>query len=101
MLTFTDIKPYLNTEKVDISKTTYLNSITQAVSDFVANYTNLIIDADSPKGLIQCVADMVAYHFSIRPDLEEIKSEDMGLVFSTNYPKSISKRLQSYRKLKW
>ena len=105
MLTFEDIKPYINTENMDINmdikEKFYLDSMTKAMTDFVENYTNLNIDENSPRGLIQIVADMVVYHSSIRPGLLEMKAEDMSLIFNTQYPHSIKTRLNYYRKLKW
>ena len=90
MLTFEDIKPYINTENMDIKEKFYLDSMTKAMTDFVSNYTNLTIDEDSPKGLIQIIAGLL-----------EMKAEDMSLIFNTQYPHSIKTRLNYYRKLKW
>ena len=101
MLNLNQIKPFLNPEKIDLSKTSLLTAITQGTSDYVENYINITLDENAPKGLIQCVADMVAYHFSIRPDIQELKSEDMKMVFNTKYPPSITKRLNCYKRLKW
>ena len=101
MLTFEDIKPYISNDKIDVKEIFYLDSMTQAVTDFVANYTNLIIDENSPKGLIQIVADMVIYYASIRPGLLEMKAEDMSLIFNAQYPQSTKRRLNEYRRLKW
>lgn len=101
MLTLTDIRPYLNTDKVDTTKTSYLNALAKGVSDYVAHYTNLEIDSNSPEGILLICADMVSYHFSLRPDLQSLRTEDMELVFSTKYPASITTRLNAYRRLKW
>ena len=89
VLTFEDVKPYINTENMDIKEKFHLDSMTKAMTDFVENYTNLNIDENSPRGLIQIVADMIVYHSSIRPGLLEMKAEDMSLIFNTQYPKSI------------
>lgn len=101
MLNLTDIRPYLNADKVDTSKTAYLNALANGVSDFMEHYLNLEVTSESPKGLLLICADMVSYQFSLRPDLQELRTEDMELVFSTKYPASITTRLNSYRRVKW
>ena len=101
VLTFEDIRPYISTENIDIKEKFHLDSMTKAMTDFVENYTNLTIDENSPKGLIQIVADMMIYYASIRPGLLEMKAEDMSLIFNNKYPQMIKKRLIEYRRLKW
>lgn len=101
MLNLTDIRAYLNADKVDVTKTSYLNALANGVSDYMEHYLNIEVNSESPKGLLLICADMVSYQFSIRPDLKELRTEDMELVYSTKYPDNITTRLNSYRKLKW
>lgn len=101
MLNLNQIKPFFNPDKIDLSKTSLLTALTQGASDYVEHYTNLTLDENAPKGLVQTVADIVTYHFSTRLDIQELKSEDMAMIFNIKYPPSITKRLTCYRRLKW
>ena len=101
MLTFNDIKPYLNTTVIDISKVSFLTALTESATDYVEHYVNFTIDNTSPKGLIKAVADMVSFHYTNRTDIESLKSEDMEIVYATKLPNSTKNLLNQYRRLKW
>lgn len=102
MLTLNDVKPYLSSESgIDVNDTTKTTALLNGACDYAEQYTNTIIDGESPCGLVQCVADLMVYFHAQRPHLTELKTEDMTLVFNTNTPKHLINRLTSYRRVRW
>lgn len=101
MLTFNDIKPYLNTNVIDITKVNFLTALTQAATDYVEHYTNLTVTNNSPQGLVKAVADIVSFNYTNRNDVKMLKSEDMEVEYVTSVPTTTKNVLNQYRKLKW
>lgn len=100
VLTLADIKPYLKPD-FDTSDTVYLEALVSGVCDYVENYTNRPVTPDSDTGLVLTVADMVRYYKDTMPHLKEMKNDDMGLVFTTTLPDTLTRRLTVYRRLRW
>lgn len=101
MVNVDSVKPFINPEFLGTIPADYLSALVTGVWDYVQNYTNWPDTKDPPPGLLQCVADSVVYYGNTRPYVEEMKSEDMTLVFDTDLPESIVRRLTVYRRLRW
>lgn len=100
-MTYTDIKPYLKPEFVAGQSEEYLTTLTNGVWDYVVNYCNWDTTKDPPPGLIMVCADMVMFYANLKPEFEEMKNDDMGLVFTTDLPDTLTTRLTVYRRLRW
>lgn len=101
MVTVDMVKPFINPEFLAGFSTDYLSALVSGTWDYVRNYTNWPETKDPPPGLLQAVADSVVYYGNSRPYVEEMKSEDMTLVFDTDLPDSVVRRLTPYRRLRW
>lgn len=101
MVTVDNIRPFLSPDFLAGISSEYLTALCTGTWDYVQNYTNWPNTKDPPPGLLQAVAQCVTYYAQTRPHLEEMKSEDLSLVFRTVLPDSVVRLLTVYRRLRW
>lgn len=103
MLELNTVMKYINPQELQVTNENkeYLSSMLAGIVSYVELKCNIEIDEQSPAGLIHTIAKMMTYNHTIRPQLQELKTEDMGLVFNTKYPSFITDELSVYRRVTW
>lgn len=101
VVTVETISPFLNPEIAASIPADYLSALVAGTWDWVKNYTNWPDTKEPTPGLLMVCADMVVFYGTTRSTYKEMKSEDMGLVFNTSLPNTITMRLTQYRRLRW
>lgn len=96
-----NIKAYLKPEFLAKIPDEYLTKLCEGVWDYVSNYTNWPVNTAVPAGLVMVCADLVGFYYGLRPEYEEMQTDDMHLVFKTTMPDSVLVRLTQYRRLRW
>lgn len=84
------------------SQDTLITTLIPIAEDYVKQYTNNFADDVFPAAVKLVIAQIVSFHLSTRDT--SISSEKVGGIsytYKDNYPDSINKTLNTYRKLRW
>jgi uncharacterized phage protein (predicted DNA packaging) len=99
-MTLEEVKTLL--QITDTSQDTLINTLIPIAEDYVKQYTNNFSDDEFPPAVKLVIAQIVSFHLVAKDT--SIASEKVGGISYTyrdNYPDSVYKTLNTYRKLRW
>ena len=103
MIDLETIKSYLNLNEIELKEEDkdYHTCVLKGTVAFVEEKCNIEITNNSSPSILLLVSKLFRYNLLYRPHLKDMKTDDMELEFSTDYPDSLMKDLIVHRKVKW
>ena len=97
------IKRYLDPKDIVIEEgeEEFYSSVLEGTVAFVEDKCNIQIDNSSGPLSFLLVSKLFRYNIMSRPHLKDMRTDDMRLIFSTDYPESLMKELLVHRRVKW
>ena len=82
------IKRYLDPKDIVIEEgeEEFYSSVLEGTVAFVEDKCNIQIDNSSSPSILLLVSKLFRYNLMSRPHLKDMRTDDMRLVFSTDYP---------------
>lgn len=77
------------------------SNVLEGTVAFVEDKCNITIDTTSSPSILLLVSKLFRYNLMSRPHLKDMRTDDMRLIFSTDYPESLMKDLLVHRRVKW
>ena len=105
MITFDMIKPYLDPYDLMLDEGEQYKEHYEAVLEGTVGsaevYLNINISENPTPALLMMVSKLFRYNLMHRPHLTDMRTEDMRLIFSADYPPSLLRELHAHRRLTW
>ena len=105
MITFDMIKPYLDPDDLMLEEgeefLQQYEAVLEGTVGFAEQYLNRPIHTYPTPPLLLVVSKLFRYNIMHRPHLTDMRTEDMRLIFSDDYPPSLLRDLHTYRKVTW
>lgn len=97
------IRGYIDPKDIVIEEkdVDFYTNVLDGTVDFIEYKCNIEIDNSSSPSILLLVSKLFKYNLVNRPHLKDMRTDDMRLIFSTNYPESLMRDLLVHRKVSW